>query len=107
MWAYIQKTDCPLECEFCFDHRIAYQRINEHQVLREMKELLFAKRQAYTIRNGINLGQGEGPRGAFLAKLAANAGAYSLVEKSEVETRNTNVTTYAIPDNGRGKKGHG
>jgi hypothetical protein len=83
MWHYIENTDCPIEAVFCYRYLVAHQRLGEIPLLRQLKEYMFAKRQAYTIGKGLELKQGDGPLGAFLAKLAANAGPFSLVDKSE------------------------
>lgn len=107
LWDYIESTDCPTEAEFCYKYLIAHQRLGEFPLLSQLKELMFAKRQAYTTGRGLRLVQGDGPLGAFLAKLAANAGPFSLVDKLETESKSTVVTSYAIPDNGRGPKGRG
>jgi len=81
---YVEESDYPTEAEFCYVYDIRYQRLNEFPELREAKDLIFAKRQAITIRRGIGLGQGEGPLGSFLTKLAANAGDFSMTEKQEI-----------------------
>jgi hypothetical protein len=89
LWEYIETTLCPTEAEFCYKYLVAHQRLSDIPVLRELKSFMFAKRQAYTIGEGIDLHQGDGPRGAFLAKLAANAGPFSLVDKSEKTIRDS------------------
>jgi hypothetical protein len=81
---YVSESDYPTEAEFCYVYDIRYQRLNEFPDLRAAKELIFAKRQAITIRRGIGLGQGEGALGSFLTKLAANAGDFSMTEKQEI-----------------------
>jgi hypothetical protein len=86
-WNYIESTDCPTEAEFCYLSLVAHQRLGEIPLLRQLKEFMFAKRQAYTTNRGLRLVQGDGPLGAFLAKLAANAGPFSLVDKSESTIR--------------------
>lgn len=83
LWEYIEKTACPTEAEFCITYLVRHQRLGEFPILRELKEFMFAKRQAYTVGEGISLGLGDGPRGSFLAKLAANAGPFSLIDKGE------------------------
>jgi len=84
MWDYIEATECPTEAEFCIKNAIHVQRLFDIPELRELKEFILAKRQAYTINVGIKLGKEDGPKGAFLRALAANAGPFSLVEKSEL-----------------------
>jgi hypothetical protein len=84
MWDYIETTQFPTEAGFCIRYRVAFQRLCEFPLLRELKEFLFAKRQDETIQRGIRLGQGESALGGFLAKLAANAGSFSFTDKSEV-----------------------
>ena len=106
LWAYIEATACPTEAEFCIKYLVHPRRMSDIEELKELMPYLFAKRQAYTIRSGLTLKTGEGPRGAFLAKLAANAGQFSLVEKLETENRTTSVNEYALPSNGR-EKGRG
>lgn len=86
-WKYIESTNCPTEAEFCYLYLIDHQRLGEIPVLRRLKDFMFAKRQAYTVNKGISLRKGDGPRGAFLQKLAANAGPFSLVDKSESTIR--------------------
>ncbi len=87
MWNYTEATKCPTEAEFCYLYLVRHQRINEFPLLRELKDYMFAKRQAFTTNRGIKLQQGDGPLGAFLAKLAANAGPFSLVDKGETTLR--------------------
>lgn len=84
MEAYTAASEFPTEAEFCYTRGIHPQRLSEFQLLRDARDMLFAKRQAMTIRAGIRLGKGDGPKGSFLLKLAANAGALSLVDKSEL-----------------------
>jgi hypothetical protein len=88
LWDYIESTPCPTEAEFCYKFLVAHQRLGDIPLLRQLKEFMFAKRQAFTIGKGIKLGQGQGPLGSFLAKLAANAGPFSMVEKSESTIHN-------------------
>lgn len=83
LWDYIEATACPTEAEFCILHLVAHQRLGEIPELRMLKDFMFAKRQAFTVGRGLRLGHGDGPLGSFLAKLAANAGPFSLVDKSE------------------------
>jgi hypothetical protein len=83
--AYAESSLFPTEAEFCYTRGIAYQRLVEFPELRAAKEMMFAKRQAMTIRRGLRLGIGEGALGSFLAKLAGNAGPFSLTEKTETE----------------------
>jgi len=84
MAKYIDESDFPTLAEFCYIHGIYSARINESSILREMNDLLHAKCQAMIIRRGVTLGQGEGPLGQFLQKLAMNMGQFSLTDKSEV-----------------------
>lgn len=84
LWNYIESTPCPTEAEFCYTRGIHFQRLSDIPLLRELKEFIFAKRQAYTIGRGVRLAQGDGPLGAFLQKLAANAGPYSLTDKTDI-----------------------
>lgn len=81
---YVAESDYPTEAEFCYVYDIRFQRLCEFPALREAKELIFAKRQAITIRRGTSLGVGEGALGSFLTKLAANAGDFSMTEKQEI-----------------------
>lgn len=81
---YVAESDYPTEAEFCYVYDIRFQRLCEFPELRAAKDLIFAKRQAITIRRGIGLGQGEGPLGSFLTKLSANAGDFSMTEKQEI-----------------------
>ena len=82
--AYVAESDYPTEAEFCYVYDIRYQRLNEFPELRDAKDLIFAKRQAITIRRGMSLGVGEGALGSFMTKLAANAGDFSLTDKQEI-----------------------
>lgn len=81
---YVEESDYPTEAEFCYVYDVRYQRLNEFPELRAAKDMIFAKRQAVTIRRGLALGQGEGALGSFLTKLSANAGDFSLTEKQEI-----------------------
>lgn len=105
--AYVAATPFPVVEEFCYLSGLSCQRINEHPELAAVKDRLYAKRQANTVRRGLALKPGESPLAGFLAKLAANAGPYSYVEKLETENRTTEVKTYVIPENGRDAKGRG
>jgi hypothetical protein len=84
MWEYIESTDYPSIPGFCYLYGIRHQRLGEFEELRDMKDLLFAKRQANIERRGMRLGVGEGALGSFIQKLAANAGPFSLTDKTEV-----------------------
>jgi hypothetical protein len=105
LWDYIEATDCPTEAEFCYKFGIHFQRLCEIPELRFLKDFIFAKRQAYTISRGIALTKEQGPLGAFLAKLAANSGYFSLVEKSELTGKDgapipVNMIKRVVVDNG-------
>jgi hypothetical protein len=84
MEKYTDETDFPTEAEFCYTRQIRYQRLNEHEELRAAKEMMFAKRQAMLIRRGLSLGMGEGPLGAFISRIASQAGPFSITEKQEL-----------------------
>jgi hypothetical protein len=80
---YADKTDYPTEAEFCYMYDIRFQRLSEYPELRDAKDYLFAKRQAQLIKRGMELDR-ESALGAFMLRLAANAGPYSLSDKSEL-----------------------
>jgi len=84
MQQYTDDTDYPTEAEFCYTRSIHPQRLRESPVLRDARDMMLAKRQAMVIRRGMNLGPGEGALGSFIARLSANAGIFSLVDKQEV-----------------------
>lgn len=79
MQTYIDESDFPTEAEFCYTRGIGIKKVDQH--LKDMKELMAAKRQAMMIRRGWS---GDDPLGTFLTKLAANAGPFSLVDKHEI-----------------------
>jgi hypothetical protein len=72
----------PLVCEFCYLYKVSTQRFSEHKELQLAREELHAKAATFYARQGSGLMPGEGPRGQFIAKLAANVGPFSLIEKS-------------------------
>lgn len=87
MRAYVASVDFPTLAEFCYTRGISPRRISDHPELIEAREMLQAKLQAMTINRGLKLGQGEGALGSFLLRMSANAGAFSLTEKQELEVR--------------------
>lgn len=87
MSAYVASVDFPTIAEFCYTRGISPRRISEHQELVDAREMLQAKLQAMTINRGLKLGPGEGALGSFLLRMSANAGAFSLTEKQEVEVK--------------------
>lgn len=84
LWSYVDSTEYPTEAEFCYLHGVRYQRLVEFEELREAKEYLFAKRQANVFKRGMSLEKGDGPLSSFIKQVAANAGPFSLTEKTEI-----------------------
>jgi hypothetical protein len=95
MFEYIEATDCPSVAGFCFAYSVRHQRLGEFPELAEMRERLQAKRAAYIELHGISLGTGEGAKGSFLQKMAANVGPFSLVDKGETTIRDASASRFA------------
>jgi len=87
MERYTDESEFPTESEFCYIHGVHPQRFSESAILSNARDMMMAKRQAVTIKRGMKLEPGEGALGSFLARLSANAGVFSLVDKQELTGR--------------------
>jgi len=83
MWAYIQAADIPSVEEFEFLYHVRHQRLGEFPALAEMREYLQAKRKLGIDFLALTTDNTNGSRVSYLAKMAANVGPFSMVDKSE------------------------
>ena len=87
MEKYTEESEFPTEAEFCYMYGVHPQRFCESAILTNARDMMMAKRQAVTIKRGMKLEPGEGALGSFLARISANAGIFSLVDKQELTGR--------------------
>lgn len=105
LFEYTDSVELPSVAEFCRLYGIRFQRLGEFEELAEGREYLQAKRASAIEKAAVSTVRETGCRVAFFARMAANTGVFSLVDKVETENKNTNVQIYAIPANGREGKG--